>query len=242
MEIRLRRSPAVVLLVAYVALSSWGRFDGAYATSTRADRLDPSAMRATRRLRRRHARGRDRLGDAALALLPGAARRRARRGTAAVDRGRDRSPASGRRGSDGRRPRRCGRGRGRVHPDPARSLAPTDHDARRRLADGRVPSVVFTLPLLFSRDVYSYAYYGRIWTSYGANPYVLTPKRLPLQRPVDAHVAGVAATPSVYGPLFTWVSVITTGFAAKRRRARSRVPSARGGLEPGHAVRSCGAW
>ncbi len=35
--------------------------------------------------------------------------------------------------------------------------------------------LVLTLPLLFSRDVYSYAYYGRIWTTYGANPYVFTP-------------------------------------------------------------------
>src|SRR5690349_5083486 len=39
--------------------------------------------------------------------------------------------------------------------------------------------IVLTLPLLFSRDVYSYAYYGRIWNSYGANPYVTTPSAFP---------------------------------------------------------------
>ena len=36
--------------------------------------------------------------------------------------------------------------------------------------------LVLMLPLLFSRDVYSYAYYGRIVSTYGGNPYVLTPQ------------------------------------------------------------------
>jgi hypothetical protein len=35
------------------------------------------------------------------------------------------------------------------------------------------------LPLLFSRDVYSYAYYGRIAAAYHANPYVATPADFP---------------------------------------------------------------
>ena len=34
---------------------------------------------------------------------------------------------------------------------------------------------VFLLPLLFSRDVYSYAFYGRIVGIYHQNPYVHTP-------------------------------------------------------------------
>lgn len=72
-------------------------------------------------------------------------------------------------------------------------------------------SVVFTvatlaLPLLFSRDVYSYAFYGRIAGLYHHNPYVRTPVDFssdalwPLVGPkwVD--------TPAVYGPLFTTVS------------------------------------
>jgi Glycosyltransferase family 87 len=71
--------------------------------------------------------------------------------------------------------------------------------------------VVLTLPLLFSRDVYSYAYYGRIWTSYGGNPYVLTPSDFPRNSLWDLTWPGWRATPSVYGPLFTWVSVVTTG-------------------------------
>jgi hypothetical protein len=66
--------------------------------------------------------------------------------------------------------------------------------------------VVFAVPLLFSRDLYSYAFYGRIGGVYGANPYVHTPVEFgtdplwPLIGPkwVD--------TPAVYGPAFTTVS------------------------------------
>jgi alpha-1,6-mannosyltransferase len=72
--------------------------------------------------------------------------------------------------------------------------------------------LVLTLPLLFSRDVYSYAYYGRIWSTYGANPYVLTPKDFPYNSLWTLTWPGWRGTPSVYGPLFTWISVLTTGF------------------------------
>lgn len=71
--------------------------------------------------------------------------------------------------------------------------------------------LVLTLPLLFSRDVYSYAYYGRIASTYGANPYVLTPKDFPLNSLWHLTWPGWRDTPSVYGPLFTWVSVLLTG-------------------------------
>jgi hypothetical protein len=72
--------------------------------------------------------------------------------------------------------------------------------------------LVLTLPLLFSRDVYSYAYYGRLWSSYGANPYVFTPKDFPYNALWQFTWPGWRGTSSVYGPLFTWVSVLTTGF------------------------------
>jgi hypothetical protein len=66
--------------------------------------------------------------------------------------------------------------------------------------------VVLFLPLLFSRDVYSYAYYGRIASTYHANPYVATPSDFPR----DALAAYVGPrwvrTPAVYGPLFTLAS------------------------------------
>jgi hypothetical protein len=66
--------------------------------------------------------------------------------------------------------------------------------------------LVLFLPLLFSRDVYSYAYYGKIAATYYANPYVRTPADFPR----DALAAFVGpkwiGTPAVYGPLFTLAS------------------------------------
>ncbi len=70
--------------------------------------------------------------------------------------------------------------------------------------------VVLTLPLLFSRDVYSYAYYGRISSLYHANPYVQTPADFP--RDLLAHFVGPKwrGTPAVYGPAFTLYSSLLT--------------------------------
>ncbi len=66
--------------------------------------------------------------------------------------------------------------------------------------------VVAFVPLLFSRDVYSYAFYGRIAAVYGENPYVHTP----VEFPGDDLGALVGPkwvdTPAVYGPAFTTVS------------------------------------
>jgi hypothetical protein len=64
------------------------------------------------------------------------------------------------------------------------------------------------LPLLFSRDVYSYAYYGKIAAAYSANPYVATPADFP-----GDVLAGFVGpkwfdTPAVYGPLWTQVSAL----------------------------------
>jgi alpha-1,6-mannosyltransferase len=73
--------------------------------------------------------------------------------------------------------------------------------------------LVLMLPLLFSRDVYSYAYYGRIVSTYGGNPYVLTPRDFPLNSLWSLTWPGWRGTPSVYGPLFTWMSAWLTGTA-----------------------------
>ncbi len=66
------------------------------------------------------------------------------------------------------------------------------------------------LPLLFSRDVYSYAFYGRIAATYHANPYVATPA----DYPSDALAAFVGPkwvdTPAVYGALWTQASALVT--------------------------------
>jgi alpha-1,6-mannosyltransferase len=64
------------------------------------------------------------------------------------------------------------------------------------------------IPLLFSRDVYSYAYYGRIAAVYHSNPYVATPA----DYPQDALAAFIGPkwfdTPAVYGPLWTQASAL----------------------------------
>jgi hypothetical protein len=63
--------------------------------------------------------------------------------------------------------------------------------------------IVATLPLLISRDVYSYIAYGNIAGIHHANPYIQTP----IDFPGDAVVSLVGpkwlSTPAVYGPLFT---------------------------------------
>jgi len=71
--------------------------------------------------------------------------------------------------------------------------------------------VVATLmPLLFSRDVYSYSMYGRIASVHHANPYVATPDRFPSD-PLF-HLVGPQwrHTEAVYGPGFTALSVLVT--------------------------------
>jgi alpha-1,6-mannosyltransferase len=71
-------------------------------------------------------------------------------------------------------------------------------------------ALLLGVPLLFSRDVYSYAFYGRIAGVYGGNPYV----DIPLDHPSDALWKFVGPmwvnTPAVYGPawssLSSWLS------------------------------------
>jgi hypothetical protein len=70
--------------------------------------------------------------------------------------------------------------------------------------------VVLLLPLLFSRDVYSYALYGRISGVHGANPYVATPADFPDDPLFDLIGPKWRDTPAVYGPLFTAVSSLLT--------------------------------
>lgn len=67
-------------------------------------------------------------------------------------------------------------------------------------------ALVLTLPLLFSRDVYSYAIQGRIAAVHHANPYVATPADFPAD-PLSAYVGPKwLDAPAVYGPLWIQVS------------------------------------
>ena len=80
------------------------------------------------------------------------------------------------------------------------------------------------VPLLFSRDVYSYAYYGRIAGVYGSNPYVVTP----LDHSEDALWDYVGPkwvdTPAVYGP--GWTS-LSAGVARLAHRPADQVAAYR---------------
>lgn len=66
--------------------------------------------------------------------------------------------------------------------------------------------VVTMVPLLFSRDVYSYAFYGRIHGVYGGNPYVRTPVEFGTDPLWSLIGPKWADTPAVYGPAFTSLS------------------------------------
>src|SRR5208283_4768190 len=62
-------------------------------------------------------------------------------------------------------------------------------------------------PPLLSTDVFSYQAYARIWATYGANPYLSGPHIMALDSLYPFVGAKWVNTPSVYGPLFTLLSV-----------------------------------
>jgi hypothetical protein len=70
--------------------------------------------------------------------------------------------------------------------------------------------VVVLLPVMFSRDVYSYVAYGRIESLYHANPYVQTPADFPADPILPLVGHKWVDTPAVYGPLFTDLSALLT--------------------------------
>lgn len=70
--------------------------------------------------------------------------------------------------------------------------------------------VVVLLPVMFSRDVYSYVAYGRIASLYHANPYVQTPVDYPADPILSLVGHKWVDTPAVYGPLFTHLSALLT--------------------------------
>jgi hypothetical protein len=70
-------------------------------------------------------------------------------------------------------------------------------------------AVVMTLPLLVSRDVYSYIAYGNIAGLHHANPYLQTPIDFPHDAVATLVGPGWFSTPAVYGPVFTgYASVV----------------------------------
>src|SRR5439155_14663076 len=61
-------------------------------------------------------------------------------------------------------------------------------------------------PLLLSRDVYSYAAYGRMFALHGTNPYVAPPSAFPGDPFTSVVSSEWKNTRSVYGPTFVLVS------------------------------------
>lgn len=70
---------------------------------------------------------------------------------------------------------------------------------------------ILLLPLLLSRDVFSYTYYGRIVTQYHGNPYVDPPSDYNASDLSKFVWFGWRDTPSVYGPVFVWIAAAITG-------------------------------
>ena len=65
---------------------------------------------------------------------------------------------------------------------------------------------VLFLPLLYSRDVYSYTLYGRMLAIHHLNPYVARPVDVGTDPFFALAGSGWTHTTSVYGPAFTWIS------------------------------------
>jgi alpha-1,6-mannosyltransferase len=66
------------------------------------------------------------------------------------------------------------------------------------------------LPLLLSRDVYSYIAHGQIVSLHGGNPYVQTPADFPSFLTRELVGPKWVDTPSVYGPLFSHLAGLVT--------------------------------
>lgn len=73
-------------------------------------------------------------------------------------------------------------------------------------------AVVMTLPLLVSRDVYSYIAYGNIAGLHHANPYLQTPIDFPRDTVAALVGPGWFSTPAVYGALFTEYASVVVRF------------------------------
>lgn len=66
------------------------------------------------------------------------------------------------------------------------------------------------LPLVLSRDVYSYIAHGQIVSIHGGNPYVETPADFPSLLTRELVGPAWVDTPSVYGPLFSHLAGLVT--------------------------------
>ena len=74
-------------------------------------------------------------------------------------------------------------------------------------------ALILLAPPLFSTDVFSYQFYGRIGAINGWNPYLAGPTAL-AGDPLYSYIGSKwVATPTVYGPLFTGLSYLLAPFS-----------------------------
>jgi hypothetical protein len=76
-------------------------------------------------------------------------------------------------------------------------------------------AALLLLPLLISRDVYSYIAHGQIVSVHGANPYVATPADFPSFLTRELVGPKWVDTPSVYGPLFSHLAGVVTRLSSR---------------------------
>lgn len=74
---------------------------------------------------------------------------------------------------------------------------------------------IVLLPLLISRDVYSYIAHGQIVSVHHANPYVETPADFPSLLTRELVGPRWVDTPSVYGPLFSHLAGVVTRISTR---------------------------
>lgn len=84
---------------------------------------------------------------------------------------------------------------------------------------GLALAAVWAAPLLLSRDVHSYAAYGRIGAVHGENPYAVPPSAFPADPFVRVTSAEWIHTRPVYGPVFV---LLAEGIAGLTRDAPDR--------------------
>lgn len=68
-------------------------------------------------------------------------------------------------------------------------------------------------PLLLSTDAYTYWEYGRLQAVHGANPYSTPPSAYPADPGYHAMGSSWHHSPTIYGPLFTWLSSLVAHVA-----------------------------
>jgi alpha-1,6-mannosyltransferase len=89
---------------------------------------------------------------------------------------------------------------------------------------GALLALAVVIPPTQSRDVYAYAYYGRLVSHYGQSPYTHSAAGHYPEDPFARRVDPIwRRNASVYGPVWTWISAAGTGTVARDSFLAARV-------------------